>query len=94
MECQAYAVYRMIDDHERSPQHILEPVINPMYDRLGRSLNALFLVEKELHGVSWALWRIFGRFIVRSPLDNIPGPPPTNWLKGGNKQIELHVNDD
>ena len=47
-----------------------------------------------LYGVSWVLWRIFGKFIVRSPLDNIPGPSSKNWLKGMNKQTKLRVNDN
>ncbi|KAJ3550674.1 hypothetical protein NMY22_g305 [Coprinellus aureogranulatus] len=30
----------------------------------------------------WAFWRLFRRFVVRDPLDNIPGPPPESWLAG------------
>ena len=33
-------------------------------------------------GVIWVLWKIFGGFLVKSPLDNIPGPTPTSWFKG------------
>ena len=47
-----------------------------------------------LYAVSWVCWQIFGRFIVRSPLDNIPGPPSKNWWKGVNNETEFHVNDD
>ena len=54
----------------------------------------LFAKGFALYGFSWVLWRIFGKFIVRSPLDNIPGPASKNWLKGVNKQTELDVNDD
>jgi len=59
-------------------------------------LNMLLLFAEgiALYGVSWVLWRIFGRFIVRSPLDNIPGPPSKSWWKGVNKQTELHIKND
>ncbi|KAJ3559692.1 hypothetical protein NM688_g189 [Phlebia brevispora] len=32
--------------------------------------------------VSWVLWRILRPYVVPSPLDNIPGPPPTSLLYG------------
>jgi hypothetical protein len=54
----------------------------------------LFAKGIGLYGVSWVLWRIFGQFIVRTPLDNIPGPTSKNWWKGMDKQPESHVNDD
>ena len=53
----------------------------------------LFAEGIALYGVSWVLWRIFGRFIIRSPLDNIPGPPSKSWSKGMKNQTELDVND-
>ena len=53
----------------------------------------LFAKGIGLYGVSWVLWRIFGQFIVRTPLDNIPGPTSKNWWKGMNKP-EFHANDD
>lgn len=33
-------------------------------------------------GVIWVLWKVFRGFLVKSPLDNIPGPTPTSWFKG------------
>ncbi|KAJ3527393.1 hypothetical protein NMY22_g9808 [Coprinellus aureogranulatus] len=30
----------------------------------------------------WAFWRLIRRFVVKDPLDNIPGPPPESWLAG------------
>ena len=54
----------------------------------------LFAKAIALYGVTWVLRRIFGKFIFRSPLDNIPGPPSKDWWKGMNKQMELHVNND
>ncbi|KIM41638.1 hypothetical protein M413DRAFT_152589 [Hebeloma cylindrosporum] len=42
----------------------------------------LFANGVALYGVSWILWRLFHQFIVRSPLDNIPGPSSKSWLKG------------
>ncbi|KIM41635.1 hypothetical protein M413DRAFT_72029 [Hebeloma cylindrosporum] len=47
----------------------------------------LFAQGVALYGVSWILWRIFRRFIVRSPLDNIPGPSSKSWLKGHLPQL-------
>ncbi|KAJ3479304.1 hypothetical protein NLI96_g9146 [Meripilus lineatus] len=32
--------------------------------------------------LAFALWWLFKDLIVRSPLDNIPGPPPQSWLSG------------
>lgn len=32
--------------------------------------------------VVWILWRVFRNYIVKSPLDNIPGPEPPSWWKG------------
>ena len=55
----------------------------------------LFLAKGVvLYGAFWVLWRIFRQFIVRSPLENIPGPTSKDWWKGIDKQAELHVDDD
>ena len=54
----------------------------------------LFAQGIALYGVCWVFWRIFGQLIVKSPLDNIPGPPSKNWWKGVNNPTEFHVNDD
>ena len=32
--------------------------------------------------ISWVLWKYFRQFFVKSPLDNIPGPPSGSWLYG------------
>ena len=32
--------------------------------------------------VSWVLWRIVRPLVVKSPLDNIPGPPPKSSWRG------------
>ncbi|TBU21584.1 cytochrome P450 [Dichomitus squalens] len=37
--------------------------------------------------VCWVLWKYFRQFFVRSPLDNIPGPPSGSWPYGNLKQI-------
>jgi len=60
------------------------------------SLIMLLLLAKgiALYGASWVLWKIFKQFIIRSPLDNIPGPSSQNWWKGMNKQAEIHLSDD
>ena len=46
----------------------------------------LFAKGIALYGVSWVLGWVFGQFIIRSPLDNIPGPSLKNWWKGVNKK--------
>ena len=67
-----------------------------LYNTFPSALVMLLAFAKgiALYGVSWILWRIFERFIVKSPLDNVPGPSSKNWWKGVNKQTELHINDD
>lgn len=32
--------------------------------------------------VLWLLWRRFGSLLVRSPLYDVPGPPPESFFKG------------
>ena len=31
---------------------------------------------------TWVLWKFFRQWVVKSPLDNIPGPPPKSFLYG------------
>ncbi|KAI0669354.1 cytochrome P450 [Trametes maxima] len=40
-------------------------------------------------GVSWFLWKYFRQVVVKSPLDNIPGPPPESFTWGNLSQM-LH----
>lgn len=41
------------------------------------------LAQACLVGVfTWLLWKCFGQAIVKSPLDNIPGPPSDSFLYG------------
>lgn len=35
-----------------------------------------------LAGALWLLWRVFRAYVLRSPLDNIPGPASVSFLKG------------
>ena len=32
--------------------------------------------------IAWVVWRLIRNFVMRSPLDNIPGPRSESWLKG------------
>ena len=32
--------------------------------------------------ISWIIWRFTRDLFLTSPLDNIPGPPSTSWIKG------------
>ncbi|EMD38349.1 hypothetical protein CERSUDRAFT_82603 [Gelatoporia subvermispora B] len=36
---------------------------------------------------TWFLWRSLRQIFVKSPLDNIPGPPPVSFFKGNLEQI-------
>lgn len=33
-------------------------------------------------GFSWLLWKYFRQVFIKSPLDNIPGPPRESFLFG------------
>ena len=47
---------------------------------MGNSLSGLAIAL--LLGVSYVALKILKSFLVRSPLDNIPGPPAVNWMNG------------
>nr|BAL05087.1 cytochrome P450 [Phanerodontia chrysosporium] len=36
---------------------------------------------------AWALWRLFRHYILRSPLDNIPGPASSSFIYGNLKEM-------
>ncbi|KAH9856530.1 cytochrome P450 [Lenzites betulinus] len=38
-------------------------------------------------GVTWLLWKFFRQWVVKSTLDNLPGPPSSSWLFGNLCQI-------
>ncbi|KAI0738093.1 cytochrome P450 [Daedaleopsis nitida] len=40
------------------------------------------LVVTALSAVAYLLWRVFYNYLVRYSLDNVPGPPPTSFLRG------------
>ncbi|KAL4246377.1 cytochrome P450 family protein [Abortiporus biennis] len=37
---------------------------------------------------SWVLWKLFRNYVLRKPLDNIPGPKPSSWLTGNISEFE------
>ena len=43
---------------------------------------ALLLQAFVICAVSWVLWKYFRQVVVKSPLDNIPGPPSQSFLYG------------
>ncbi|KAK7681425.1 hypothetical protein QCA50_015517 [Cerrena zonata] len=45
------------------------------------------LVAFLVAGITWILWRMTSNFILRSPLDNIPGPASVSWVKGNLGQL-------
>ncbi|OBZ67715.1 hypothetical protein A0H81_12340 [Grifola frondosa] len=47
----------------------------------------LLLQSTLICGVTWFLWKYFRRSIVKSPLDNLPGPPPQSLWKGNLGQL-------
>ncbi|KAF8633081.1 hypothetical protein AX15_001529 [Amanita polypyramis BW_CC] len=50
-------------------------------------MSSFVLTTSLLFGLSWILWKVFHRYIIRSPLDNIPGPPSSSFWKGNLKQL-------
>lgn len=44
------------------------------------SLSITFLAVCATAG--WFLWKVLRNFILKSPLDNIPGPPSDSWWSG------------
>ncbi|KAI0718780.1 cytochrome P450 [Cerioporus squamosus] len=48
---------------------------------------ALVLQGLAICSASWFLWKYFRQVVVKSPLDNIPGPPSGSFLYGNYKQI-------
>ena len=47
------------------------------------------LVLAAIAGVAYVLWLVLYRFIVRSPLDNLPSPPSSLFL-GKSHQHRTH----
>ena len=43
---------------------------------------SLLLQGTVICSVSWLLWKYFRQLVVKSPLDNIPGPPSHSFLYG------------
>jgi hypothetical protein len=56
----------------------------------------LTLITKgiTLYIVSWVLWRFLRRFVVKTDLDNVPGPASHSLFKGMSRDIYLpcHLN--
>ncbi|PIL33302.1 cytochrome P450 [Ganoderma sinense ZZ0214-1] len=40
--------------------------------------------------IPYVLWRVFGNFFIRSPFDNIPGPPSSSWFAGNLLKLVDH----
>ncbi|RPD74067.1 cytochrome P450 [Lentinus tigrinus ALCF2SS1-7] len=55
-------------------------------------ISLLLLQSAAICGVSWLLWKYFRQLVVRSPLDNIPGPRSQSFLYGNLEQL-LHRRD-
>ncbi|GJE97651.1 cytochrome P450 [Phanerochaete sordida] len=45
------------------------------------------LVIALLAAVCWVMWKVFREYIVRSPLDNIPGPPRGSFWSGNTESL-------
>lgn len=54
----------------------LSPPLSPS------TMVAALLQTVALFSISWLAWKLFHRFLARSPLDVLPGPPPTSFLFG------------
>lgn len=46
------------------------------------SLFVLLLQAAVLYVVTLFLWRLFRHFLVKSPLDKVPGPPSASYVTG------------
>ncbi|OCH86572.1 cytochrome P450 [Obba rivulosa] len=46
------------------------------------STATILLQSVLVYFTTWSLWRFFRRLIVKSKLDNLPGPPSMSFLKG------------
>ncbi|KAI0828713.1 cytochrome P450 [Trametes gibbosa] len=55
-------------------------------DRPGEML-ATLLQSALICAVTYSLWRYFRQAVVKSPLDNIPGPPSPSWMTGNLPQM-------
>lgn len=47
-----------------------------------QDMDAPLYVPVALAASALSLWLIFKRYLIKSPLDNLPGPPPTSFLFG------------
>ncbi|KIK05288.1 hypothetical protein K443DRAFT_3951 [Laccaria amethystina LaAM-08-1] len=49
----------------------------------------LYLIFQAIliYGVSFALWRAVRQYVVKTSLDNIPGPPSQSFFKGNYRQL-------
>lgn len=57
---------------------------------MGIALSVLRVVAlAALVGAAYIVLKIARNYVVRSPLDNIPGPPSDHWIKGGH-HTRLH----
>ncbi|OJT04914.1 hypothetical protein TRAPUB_4294 [Trametes pubescens] len=50
-------------------------------------MDATLYVPVVLAASAFSLWLIFKRYLTKSPLDNLPGPPPTSLLFGNMPDI-------
>ena len=46
------------------------------------AMSTILLQVVTVSAISLALWKLLGRFFVKSALDNIPGPPSRSFLFG------------
>ncbi|KAI0327588.1 cytochrome P450 [Cubamyces sp. BRFM 1775] len=47
----------------------------------------ILLESALICAVTWTLWSYFRQMCVKSPLDNIPGPPSPSWMTGNLPQM-------
>ncbi|RPD69471.1 cytochrome P450 [Lentinus tigrinus ALCF2SS1-7] len=78
----AYAVKSTASEHLLPP---LRTLLTDIYDRT--IMIPVFLEVFVICSASWLLWKYFRQVVVKSPLDNIPGPPTGSFLYGNYKQL-------
>ncbi|KAI8972816.1 cytochrome P450 [Trametes punicea] len=48
---------------------------------------SLLLQAVVICGTAWFLWKVFRRFVVKTDLDNLPGPPSPSFIYGNLRQL-------
>ncbi|KAK7676950.1 hypothetical protein QCA50_020068 [Cerrena zonata] len=81
-----YIWYRIFD-RNRNTEH--QPKSEARSDCQVRTESIVMALLQVLASVSlvWLIWQVARNYLLKSPLDNIPGPKPSSWLTGHINQL-------